>query len=88
MAPINDSMNASMIITKQSPGNLVLEQTFYDGSKRVIELKTAGANRYLYEGSEFGDGVIIRSDGTLQMFDAEGMLDVAKPRSTTSCIKK
>lgn len=88
MAPINDSMNASIVITKTASGDYLTKQHFYDGSKREVALQMSGTQRFLYKDNEFGDGVQIRPDGLLQMFDSEGALATAKPRSTNQCIKK
>lgn len=88
MAPASDSMNAAIVIKKTTAGDFVMERTFYDGSKQKVGLREAGKNRFLQKDNEFGDGVQIRSDGFLQMFDSEGMLDRARPLAPNQCIKK
>lgn len=87
MAPANNSMNAEITLKKTSSGEYVMERTFYDGSRQTLGLRVVGTNRFVQKDSDFGDGVQIRADGALQMFDSDGALDRAQRTSAGSCIR-
>lgn len=64
-----------------------IESAFADGSKNVTETVRDGAKFLTY--NEFGEYYVIRNDGQLGIFDAEGLVRVALPargnRAPGSC---
>jgi len=84
---VEDELNSATVITRSDDGQYVMVQKAYEGQDLTFPLTPSGVNEYAVTGSPSGDGVIIRADGMLEMFDAQGPLGAAAPRPLSECLK-
>jgi len=87
LSDVEDELNSATVITRSDEGKYVMVQKAYDGQDLTYPLTPVGINEYGVTGSPSGDGVILRADGMLELYDSTGTLGVAAPRDLGECLK-
>ena len=87
ISDVEDELNSATIITRSDEGRYTMVQKAYEGDDLTYPLTPVGINEYGVTGSPSGDGVILRADGMLELYDSTGSLGVAAPRDLDECLK-
>jgi hypothetical protein len=82
-----DEQNSATVVTRSDAGEYVMVQKSYEGQDLEFPLMSVGVNEYAVKGSSSGDGLIIRADGMLELYDSQGSLGAAAPRDLDECLK-
>jgi len=86
-ADADGTPNAATVILRSDDGQYSMVQKTDGGEDLVYPLKSVGINEYGVVGSPSGDGLILRADGMLEMYDSQGTLGAAEPRALSECLK-
>ena len=87
ISDVEDELNSATVITRSDAGKYTMVQKAYEGQDLTFPLTPVGINEYGVTGSPSGDGVILRADGMLELYDSQGTLGVAAPRALDDCLK-
>lgn len=82
-----DARNSATMILRSDTGRYSMVQMTTEEEDLVYPLKSVGINEYGVVGSPSGDGLILRADGMLEMYDSTGTLGAAVPRALSECLK-
>jgi hypothetical protein len=75
--------HAEVIYSDANGSELIL--TGPDGSVSRHALTATGVNEYALKGSTSGDGLILRADGKMEIYDSEGSYATAEPGALEDC---
>jgi hypothetical protein len=84
---VEGTANSATMILRSDTGQYSMVQKTAGEEDLVYPLKSVGINEYGVVGSPSGDGVILRADGMLEMYDSQGTLGAAEPRALSECLK-
>ena len=84
---VEGAANSATMILRSDTGQYSMVQKTVGEKDLVYPLKSVGINEYGVVGSPSGDGVILRADGMLEMYDSQGTLGAAEPRALSECLK-
>ena len=80
--------NSATMILRSDIGQYSMVQMTAEEEDLVYPLKSVGINEYGVVGSPSGDGLILRADGMLEMYDSTGTIGAAVPRALSECFKR
>ncbi|MEZ5999267.1 hypothetical protein [Hyphomonas sp.] len=78
---------SATVILRSDTGQYMMVQKTEGSADLTYLLKSVGSNEYGVVGSPSGDGLIIRADGMLEIYDSSGTLGAAEPRALSECLK-
>ena len=84
---VEGELNSATVVTRSDDGQYRMVQKSAGAEDLEFPLMSVGVNEYGVKGSSSGDGLILRADGMLELYDSQGSLGAAAPRDLDECLK-